>query len=265
MKSFNFLKKDGIEYFTPKETLKNGSALIVFTTRNKGVSEECYKSLNLAFHVGDNEENVIKNRLKLIKVFGFKRNSLTCAEQVHGDKHTFVSEKEAGSGEFDYSRSLKNTDSLITNLKNVPLILFFADCVPIVFVDKKKSLAGIIHAGWKGTYQEISKKTIAELVKKHKSISSEISVFIGPSIGPCCYEVDGSLSDAFKGKLGGIGLKNNRKLDLVEINKYQLKNAGILEENISSMDICTCCNSDLFFSHRRSRKTGRQAAIVALL
>jgi YfiH family protein len=265
MDKFYFLKRDGIEYFTPRETLKDGSALVVFTTRNKGISKDCYDSLNLAFHVGDDKQNVIKNRLGLIKAFGFKDGSLTCAEQVHGDKFIFVSKKEVGSGEFDHRQSLRNVDGLITNLKNVPLTLFFADCVPIIIVDKYNSVAGIAHAGWKGTYEEISKKMLFEIIRKYNSILSEINIFIGPSIGHCCYEVDKSLSNVFKRKFGGVGIKNNRKLNLAEINKYQLMGLGVSEKNILSSDICTCCNSDLFFSHRRDEKTGRQAAIVALL
>ncbi|MBI4744382.1 MAG: peptidoglycan editing factor PgeF [Actinobacteria bacterium] len=264
MKNFYFLEKDGIEYFTPK-IMENERVFVAFTTRNKGVSKDCYDSLNLAFHTGDERENVIKNRLKLIEAFGFKESFLTCAEQVHSSRCVFVSEEQAGSGGFDHRESLKNTDGLITNLKNVPLTLFFADCVPVVMVDKHNFVAGIAHAGWKGTYEEISKKMLVEITGEYNSAFSEISVFIGPSIGSCCYEVDESLSDAFKRKFKGVGLKNKRNLDLAEINKYQLIELGVLEENILSLDICTSCNSDLFFSHRRDKKTGRQAGIVALL
>lgn len=179
--------------------------------------------------------------------------NLTSNIQVHSDKVNIIKE--------DNIKSKEEGDALITNLKNVPLLLFTADCVPVAIIDKKLKVIGLAHAGWKGTYLEIANRTIESMIKEYGSNVDDLTCVIGPSIGECCYEVSLDLYEKFKNKFKDnsdnlYSIKDNKHyLNLWNINKYSLKNIGVKEENIISLDICTNCNSDKFHSYRAHDKT----------
>ena len=162
-------------------------------------------------------------------------------------------------------------DALVTNLKNVPLLIFTADCVPISIIDNVNKAIGLVHAGWRGTYEQISMKTIEKMQELYNSKPEDLVCIIGPSIGPCCYEVSKDLIDKFVDRFekttDNIYESHDESvfLNLWSVNKSILKNSGVKEENIHDMNLCTSCRSDEFYSYRKDDKTlGRIGTILEI-
>lgn len=241
------------------------------SSRLGGVSDQPFKSMNLAMHNGDIIEKVIDNRKLFCNAIEINYHNIVTAEQIHGDHIVYVNEEHIGKGSVSYEDAIKGTDALITNCRNVPLMLFFADCVPVIIVDPIKKAIAVSHAGWKGTVKKIAQKTILAMEKNFQTQSQDCLIGIGPSIGQCCYEVDEVVVDEFKKEfkektdLCIKKYRNKWKLDLWMANKLQLMEIGVKEENIDCSNVCTSCNSDLFFSYRADHgSTGRIAAIISL-
>lgn len=264
MPDFNLKHKqvNNISYLTSPQLLRERSILVAFTMRHGGYSSSSYNSLNLAFHVGDRSDNVRKNRQKLCTSLGLNLKRLTTAEQIHSSNVTVVTEKMVGAGALSSENAVPRMDALITNLKNIPLAVFLADCLPVVLVDPVKKLIGVVHAGWQGIYSEIVLNTFDRMEQTFASATQDVVVFIGPGIGSCCYVVDSSRASKFRRKFPFIEGNN---LDLKSIVRRQFIERGISEKNIYESDICTSCHSDLFFSYRKERECGRQAAIAAII
>jgi len=245
------------------------------STRTGGVSAAPYDSLNLALHVGDADEKVLANREKFVKSLGFNLSDIVTPNQVHGDKIFRAEEIHRGRGSKVYTDSISETDALITNVKNLPLMLCFADCVPILFADVKNCAVGLAHGGWKGTLNKIAAKTFLAMRENFGTTAENCLVGIGPSIGSCCYEVGENVIDAckknFPADVDKLIIKRDGKvyLDLWAANKIQLAEVGVPAENIEVAGECTCCNANWYFSFRAARKnnlseTGRIAALIAL-
>lgn len=245
------------------------------STRLGGVSKLPYDGLNLALHVGDNSEDVLTNRKKFIQSLGYRVGDIVTPNQVHGEKIFVVAEENRGAGSLTYDDAIKNTDALITNVPDLPLMLCFADCVPVLFVDTENSAVGIAHAGRKGTMQKISAKTFSAMKENFGTRGKNCLVGIAPSIGVCCYEVGEEIRDEckknFPENFGELIQERDGKifLDLQTANKIQLVAAGVPEENIDVAGECTCCKSGWYFSYRAAKKnnlpeTGRIAALIAL-
>ena len=245
------------------------------STRLSGVSKAPFESLNLALHVGDNSEDVIKNRKLFAASLDFNLEDIVTPNQVHGDKVQLVDESYRGRGSVDYEDSIKDTDALITNTPNLPLMLCFADCVPILFVDAENRAIGIAHAGWKGTMKKIAAKTLTAMVNEFGTDPAKCLIGIAPSIGACCYDVGENVQNAcqesFPDFADELLIKRDNKVfvDLWLANKIQLMEIGASEENIDIARECTCCKSGWYFSYRAARKsnlpeTGRIAALIAL-
>ena len=151
--------------------------------------------------------------------------------------------------------------ALITNLSNVPLLIFTADCVPIAIIDKKKKAIALAHAGWRGTYDAIAKKTIEKMIDNYDTNPKDLVCVIGPSIGPCCYEVSKDLVEKFNMNFTNSTEKfytieeGRYKLDLWKVNEYILRECGVKDENIINLKLCTSCNSDKFHSYRKHNQT----------
>lgn len=244
------------------------------STRIGGVSQSPYDSLNLALHVGDDSEKVLANRKKFAQSLGFQLEDIVTPNQVHGDKIFRAEEVHRGRGSQSYADSISETDALITNVKNLPLMLCFADCVPIMFVDVENFAVGIAHGGWKGTLNKIAAKTFLAMKNNFGTTAEKCLVGIGPSIGACCYEVGANVVETCKKNFPNhdeliINRDGKIFLDLWAANKIQLMEVGLPEKNIDVAGECTCCNSNWYFSFRDARKnnfsdTGRIAALIAL-
>lgn len=243
----------------------------IFSSRIGGLSSEPYKSLNLGLHVGDEKKLVIANRERVCQSMGWDLNSVVCGEQTHGDKIVQVDDLHKGKGAYSYNSSLADTDALMTNRKGIVLATFYADCVPIYIFDTVKRVVALAHAGWKGTCANIGPKTMTEMNKVYETRPENCLVGIGPSIGPCCYEVEELLLHRFKEQNfwweDVFKAKGSKKwlLDLWESNRIQMVKAGVREENVITARICTSCNREKFFSYRQENgRTGRMGAFISL-
>lgn len=243
-----------------------------FSTRSGGKSLAPYDSLNCGLHVADDPIDVVGNRQRLIKLQNLPFTSWTSANQIHGSTIYEVQASDIGKGKDSLDSAIQGVDGLYTLESNIFLASFYADCVPIFFIDPTKRLIGIVHAGWKGTVAQIGKKLIHHWKEEFSSDLSDIKVAIGPSIGGCCYEVDDAVMNQVKPfssllSKDAITVKSNHKyqMDLKQINFDLLKQAGIRSEHIEVSGWCTSCNTDLFYSHRKENGvTGRMTAFMAI-
>lgn len=242
-----------------------------FSTRAGGVSPVPYCSLNLAAHVGDALENVRQNRKLFSSVLGITAENWVTAQQVHGTQVRVITAEELGRGALDYVGALPDTDAVITRDWEVPLATFYADCVPVFILDPVTPAIGMAHAGWKGTVGKIPAKTIQEMGKSFGTKAKDCLVGIGPSIGPCCYEVDKVVAEQVEqgfdrgGELLTPAGEGKWLLDLWQANRLELLKAGVLSKNITVAGLCTCCNPGMLFSYRaEAGVTGRLGGVIAL-
>jgi len=241
-----------------------------FSTRNGGISKGSFDSLNCALHVGDDPQHVLENRKRLAEAAGFSFDAWTCGEQVHHNGVAVVTRQERGKGRDSRESALQDTDALITNEADIMLVSFYADCVPLYFYDPIRQAVGLAHAGWKGTAKRIAERTVEQFREAYGSNPEQLHAVIGPSIGSCCYEVDGKVIRAMQesGISDGWTPKSDDKfmLDLREINRQILIEAGILPSHIEVTHLCTRCHVESFFSHRRDGgRTGRMASWIGLV
>lgn len=195
---------------------------------------------------------------------------LALTDQVHGDKIRYVTGADDSMG-LNSGKTHKNIDALITDQVGIALTTFYADCVPLFLLDVKKRAIGLAHAGWKGTLMEIGPKTLDAMREKFSTEPKDVLVGIGPSIGPCCFEVGNDVAEIMTGThpqwANHMEPANNNKtmVDLWNINKDQFLKAGVPENNILIAGLCTKCNRDLYHSYRRDGSlAGRMAAILVL-
>lgn len=244
-----------------------------YTDRLNGTSELPYTSCNLGLHVGDRDENVLANRERTAGKFGLPLDSWVAGEQVHGDRVAVVTKEMKGLGARDLASMIPGTDALITDEAGITLTTYAADCVPLLFADEVRLAIGAAHAGWQGTVLKIGAKTVRKMVETYGCDPANIRVKIGPSIGPCCYEVDepvvSRVRDAFQSDHAGLltpGRNGRFYFDVWRANELALLEAGIVPQHIERLDRCTSCHVDELFSHRKERgRTGRHAGLVAIL
>ena len=258
-----------VTYLTFPSLERYGFVNHAFSTRLGGVSKNEYTSMNLNFGRGDSDENVIENFHRFCAAAGFDYQTLVASSQDH---HTFIRRVHAenyGIGIWK-PKDIKSVDGLITNEPNVTLVTYYADCVPLFFLDPQKRAVGLAHAGWRGTVTKIGEEMVTAMVREFGSDPHSLVAAIGPSIGPCCFEVDAPVYDEFEkmtelhphefivNKGGG---KYN--IDLWEANRRILLNTGIPNEQITVAQICTQCNADWLYSHRASG--GKRGGLAAMM
>lgn len=244
-----------------------------FTTRHDGVSEAPYTSCNLGLHVGDDPSHVVENRKRVGELFGVPISSWVAGDQVHGATVTVVTEGMKGRGARELESMLPATDALVTNVPGLALTTYAADCVPLLFAARDVEAIGCAHAGWQGTVQKIAAHTVRALQDQYGADPAQLQVWVGPSIGPCCYEVDERVASQVRAAFPQdhesllIPNANGRwQLDLWLCNVKALLEAGVVESNIIRSDACTSCRVDTYFSHRKEAgKTGRHAGIIVIL
>ncbi|MFB3897925.1 MAG: peptidoglycan editing factor PgeF [bacterium] len=235
------------------------------STRLGGFSLPPYTSLNLAFHVGDNPATVLKKRELLAASLDIPLSNFVTAQQVHQANVTVIPGSMRGCGARDYHSAIPATDAMVTNTPNICLMILTADCVPILLFDPIKKVIGVAHAGWKGTINFIAQQVVKAMQEQFGSAPSDILAGIGPSIGPCCYEVGSDVIMEFKSVMPAalnLILKKNRNdkghLNLWSANKIQLIQSGVLEKNIEIAELCTRCHAEIFYSARKDGiQTGR--------
>lgn len=264
-------QKNGVYYITfPK--LEKASVCHAFSTRLGGVSKEHLSSMNLSFHRQDDDAAVMENHRRFANAIGYDETKLVFSDQVHLTRIHKVTSEDCGKGIIKESDILE-IDGLVTNEPGIPLITFFADCVPLYFYDPVKKVVALAHSGWKGTVHRIGKVMLEYMMSEYGSRPEDIICAIGPSICQDCYEISEDVAFEFKKEFKKeqyddfmIDHKNGKfHLDLWKVNQYILLEAGILPEHLDVTDLCTCCNKDVLFSHRASHGLrGNLAAVIML-
>ena len=242
------------------------------STRLGGVSEGFLGSMNLSYTRGDDPAHVDENYRRMAAAIGVKPEHMVCTHQTHTTNVRIVTREDAGKGvtrEKDY----KDVDGLITNVPGICLVTFYADCVPLYFVDPVKKAIGLSHSGWRGTVGKIGKVTVELMQKTYGSDPKDILAAIGPSICQDCYEVSEDVIVKFQKSFEEkywtelFYQKENGKyqLNLWKANELVFEEAGILKKHIAVTNVCTHCNPDILFSHRTTgNKRGNLSAFLAL-
>lgn len=240
-----------------------------FTTRLGGVSEDIFSTMNLSFTRGDKEEAVRENYRRLALALDVDYDKFVFSDQTHTTNVRKVTSEDAGNG-LTRERQFQDIDGLITDVPGLVLSTFYADCVPLYFVDPVHRAIGLSHSGWRGTVNRMGKVTIEALNREYGSRPEDLYCAIGPSICQDCYEVSEDVAEEFKKAFAGheneiLIDKGNGKyqLNLWKANEIVLLEAGVLPEHLAITGICTCCNPDLLFSHRASH--GRRGNLGAFL
>ena len=243
-----------------------------FAGRLGGVSRGDYESLNLGLGKEKEAPEITReNFRRFCAAIGADLTRLVCAKQVHLAQVRVVTEADAGKG-LDRERDYE-ADALITNLPGLPLAVFTADCTPILLHDPVKGVIGACHAGWRGTALGIAAKTVETMTETYGCDPADLRCAIGPCIARCCFETREDVPQAMTAALGEEALpymedrhNGHFHVDLKGINSLWLKRAGVLEAHIDVSDDCTCCQPELYFSHRRTGlPRGAMAHIIQLV
>ena len=253
-------KQGNLEYLTAEGiAVPHG-----FTTRYGGVSTGSQASLNLALGRGDSPENVAENYRILGNALGFALTDLVLTRQIHSDIVRAVTREDCRGC---YHRDYPECDALVTNTPGVALVVFTADCTPLLFHDPVTGAVGAAHAGWRGTAAGIAAKTVRAMAETYGCKPENIRAAIGPNIGGCHFETDADVPEALLGAFGEEAARFIRKQgqkyypDLKAINTLVLRREGVKHIEIS--DACTVCQCDRFWSHRVTRgDRGSQGAVI---
>lgn len=281
--------QDVFEFLTFDQLSEIACIKHMFSTRFGGVSKGDCATLNFSFARGDDPQAVLENYARVAEVFGTDKDHFVTTDQTHTTNIRIVTKEDAGKG-VTTARDYQDIDGLITDQKEIVLTCFFADCVPLYFVDPIKKVIGLAHSGWRGTVAGIGACMVKRMKEEFGCDPKDIKAAIGPSICQECYEISDEVAKQFKEDFWatqqvnffcketyekgfyphselikeGRG-KGKYQLDLWLANMIVLRHAGICAENIEVTDICTCCNAPYLFSHRATNgKRGNLAAFLML-
>lgn len=292
--------KDGSDLLLLKYPLLEETGMVkhCFTTRFGGVSEGIFSSMNLSFTRGDDKAAVEQNYRRLAEVMDVSYEKFVFTDQTHTVNVRKVTAADAGKG-LICDRDYQDVDGLITNEPGLVLSTFFADCVPLYFVDSVHRAIGMSHSGWRGTVARMGKVTLEAMQREYGTNPADVICAIGPSICQDCYEVSEDVAEEFAKEFRGheteilrespknlkvtenaeqkeehkacanesCGAETEKKyqLDLWRANEIVLLEAGVKREHIAVTDICTCCNPKVLFSHRASQgKRGNLGGFLCL-
>ncbi len=241
-----------------------------FSTRLGGVSEGVFASMNLSFGRGDEPARVRENFDRFCSgALGCSAERVVMSRQVHRTAIRNVTAADCGKG-VTRERDEEDYDGLLTDEPNVVLCTLYADCVPLFFVDPVRRVVGTSHSGWRGTAAQIGRVTVERMVRDYGCRREDIRAAVGPSIGPCCFEVDTPVFEVFaqmplfdESCVRRHGEKYD--IDLWEINRRILLDAGVEAAHITVTDLCTRCHPDVFWSHRvTGAARGSLAGMIAI-
>lgn len=248
-----------LSIFTDDAVYESCGTRIAFTTRAGGMSAPPYAALNLSYAVGDEEAAVDANRRLLCEALGARdcADRLVWPQQVHG-----VDVLEVNDAQTAQVRAQEGVDGVVCVQPDVPVLLCFADCVPVILVAPGGAFA-VLHAGWRGALGGIPEIGLEKLAKATSCQISDINCYIGPHIGKCCYEVGSGILKQFVAKYGMDCDAGENHLDLSGAVIASLRRVGASSERIVDVQICTSCSTDRFFSHRAENGlTGRHGAFA---
>jgi len=265
---FERVERDGVTMHIAPALFDEWGIGIVFSERGGGVSGPPYSSLNLAAHVGDDPGAVDTNRSRLLEAVGIRslRSRLTTAEQVHGTRLVEVDTVSAGSGAFasgeGHRPPVPSTDALWTRERGLPLLLLYADCVPVVLVRPSLPAVAVVHAGWRGLAAGIVGQVAVALGTLPGD--DDLSAFVGAYIGPCCYEVGTEHVSHFRNTFVTLQGETAR-LDLGAVVADELARSGVPRGRQWHLGTCTVHSTAAWFSYRAEGRTGRHGALAVIL
>ena len=235
-----------------------------FTSKCGGKSRGKIEGLNLGFRCGDSFESVRENYVLVAEDMEIPFERITAGRQTHSANIRVITEEDAGKG-VSRESDFQDVDGMVTNLKNLPLVVYYADCVPVLMVDSNAGVVAAVHSGWRGTVAKITQNAVEIMVSKFGADPANIKAAIGPSIGPCCFETGEEVALQFDEKFVEKSEDGKAKVDLWKANMDILQSCGIKSENIDILELCTICNSDMLYSYRVHKdSTGRMGAFIML-
>lgn len=263
-----------LEYLTFPLLEETGMVKHLFSTRLGGVSEGIFASMNLSYARGDRKEAVDENYRRIAGVLGCQVEDIVCSDQTHTTNLKVVGRQDGGKGVTRH-RDYHDIDGLLTDEPGIVLATFYADCVPLYFVDTKRCAIALAHSGWRGTVARMGRCVTEKMREVYGTVPEDIVAAVGPSICQDCYEVSEDVAEAFAQEFCKPGQEQEiliskgggkYQLDLWRANEIVLTEAGIVPSRIQVTDLCTCHNSEYLFSHRASQgKRGNLGAFLGLL
>lgn len=258
-----------LEYLVFPKLEETGVVQHLFTTRTGGVSSGIYATMNLSFSRGDDPLNVMENYRRIGEVLGTDPEHMVASRQTHTTNIHTVTEKDCGNG-ISRASSYEDIDGLVTDVPGIALVTYYADCVPLYFVDPVHRAIGLAHSGWRGTVAGMGACMVQFMQEHFHSRPEDLVTAIGPSICADCYEIGEEVAEQVRGHFPEEVLQKGKapgkyQLDLWQANRSILLNAGVLPEHIAVTDVCTCHNPEYLFSHRASHgQRGNLAAFLML-
>lgn len=266
--------REGVPYLSFPALEKSGMVRHGFSTRYGGVSTGCYESMNLSFSRGDEKERVWENYRRMAAALQVDPEKMVTSWQSHTTNVRKVTKEDCGKGIWK-DRDYKDADGLITDIAGITLVTFYADCVPLYFLDPVRKAIGLSHSGWRGTVKRMGEHTIREMTEAFGTRAEDVIACIGPSICQSCFEVGEEVIEKFQSGFSQKywdslfypnGTPGKYQLDLWTANEIVLKEAGVLPENIHTTNICTRCNPKHLYSHRiMGNQRGNLAAFLCLI
>ncbi len=242
-----------MQIYNPLEKFGLKAVTAAFSSRADGNMSLCY---------GDTR-NSLGNRKAFLSAIGIDYRCLVCAKQVHGKKIEYITEANKGSGALEYDSSIAATDGFITDQRNLPIAILTADCLSVFIYDPATPAIAILHAGWRSTEKNISGEGVRVMRERFGSRPGEFLVGFGPSIGSCCFEVEKGFKSNFP--FGLINRAGRIFMDIASINRKQLLDSGVKEENIFDPKLCTFSENKDFFSFRKEAESaGRMISVIML-
>lgn len=252
---------------------ETGMVKHLFSTRMGGVSEGIYRSMNLSYTRGDKKEAVDENYRRIAAALSCSVEDMVCSDQTHTTNLRVVGKADGGKG-ITRAKDYSDVDGLLTDEPGVYLATFFADCVPLYFVDRRRKAIALAHSGWRGTVARMGRCVVEKMRETYGTDPADLVAAVGPSICQECYEVSEDVADAFAAAFRGAGQEGQillakgggkYQLDLWRANEIVLTEAGILKDNIQVTDLCTFHNNCYLFSHRASKgQRGNLGAFLGL-
>jgi YfiH family protein len=201
-----------------------------------------------------------QHRERICELCAIDPRHLVCAQQAHECAIAWAQERDRGRHWGGFLEPFPETDAILTDVRGLPLAIFVADCVPVFLYDEHNHIGGLVHAGREGTLSRITEKAVAAMRERRNSNPADVHALIGPSAGPCCYQVSEEMAASFAD--AGFPLEG-RHLDLWKANALQLRASGVLQSHITLDETCTICTTT-YFSHRRQPNGARNMALMML-
>ncbi len=258
---------DGVPYLAYPLLEKTGVVRHGFSTRLGGVSTGHCATMNISTTRGDDPAAVEENRRRIAKAIGVRAEDMTYTNQTHTTNVAVVEAKDRG-------KRFMETDGMVTNVPEICLVTFYADCVPLFFVDPVHRAIGLSHSGWRGTVGKMGKVTVERMREEYGTDPAQVVAAVGPSICQDCYEVSADVIEKFRENFDKAlwpelfyeKADGKYQLNLWRANQAVLTEAGVQEENIAVTNLCTHCNPDILFSHRSTGTArGNLSAFLALI